>query len=138
MLAAAMGVMVGMRNAVALTPTPAWVAGRFCVIAPTRRCWCVQGERSWLMACAKVCALGQLEARYRRMRRVLRVTTFSDAKEKLGKPYSESVDTFGRKTVIWVSSQGGLTKVKSKGVSIIFDRNEKMQSVVHKSSTEAN
>ena len=29
MLAAAMGVMVGMRNAVALTPTPAWVAGRF-------------------------------------------------------------------------------------------------------------
>lgn len=75
MLAAAMGVMVGMRNAVALTPTPAWVAGRFCVIAPARRCWCVQGERSWLMACAKVYALGQLEARYRRMRRVLRVTT---------------------------------------------------------------
>lgn len=66
------------------------------------------------------------------------VTTLSDAKEKLGKPYSESVDTFGRKTVIWVSSQGGLTKVRSKGVSIIFDRNEKMQSVVHKSSTEAN
>ena len=66
------------------------------------------------------------------------VTTLGDAKEKLGKPYSESVDAFGRKTAIWVSSRGGLTKVKSKGVSIIFDRNEKMQSIVHKSATEAN
>jgi hypothetical protein len=35
----------------------------------------VEVERNWLMARAKVCALGQLEARYRRMRRVLRVTT---------------------------------------------------------------
>lgn len=34
-----------------------------------------QGERSWLIAWAKMSALGQLEARYRRMRRVLRVTT---------------------------------------------------------------
>jgi hypothetical protein len=66
------------------------------------------------------------------------ITTLSDAKEKLGKPYSESVDTFGRKTVIWVYSRGVLTTVQSKGVSIIFDRNEKMQSVVHKSSSEVN
>lgn len=35
----------------------------------------VQGERSWRMACAKMSALGQLVARYSRMRRVLRVTT---------------------------------------------------------------
>ena len=35
----------------------------------------VQGERSWLMAWAKMSALGQCEARYKRMRRVLRVTT---------------------------------------------------------------
>ena len=34
-----------------------------------------QGERNWLMACAKISELGQLEARYRRMRRVLRVIT---------------------------------------------------------------
>src|SRR5215210_7458310 len=37
--------------------------------------YAVQGERSWLIACAKMSALGQLEAKYRRMRRVLRVTT---------------------------------------------------------------
>ena len=35
----------------------------------------VQGERSWRMAWAKMSALGQCEARYKRMRRVLRVIT---------------------------------------------------------------
>jgi hypothetical protein len=35
----------------------------------------VQGERNWLIARAKMSALGQCEARYRRIPRVLRVTT---------------------------------------------------------------
>ncbi len=51
-----------------MAPTPAWVAGHFCVIARARRWLGIYGERSWLMACAKMSALGQLEARYRRMR----------------------------------------------------------------------
>lgn len=41
-------------------PTPAWVAGHSCVIAPAMRCFVVHGERSWRLACAKVCALGQV------------------------------------------------------------------------------
>lgn len=57
MLAAAVGVMVGMRNAVALTPTR---LGLRAVFVSSRRPGAagVQGERSSLMACAKVCALG--------------------------------------------------------------------------------
>ena len=35
----------------------------------------IHGERSWLIAWAKISALGQFDARYSRMRRVLRVTT---------------------------------------------------------------
>ena len=59
----------------AVTPSPTWVAGHICVIARARCCYLIYGERNWRMACAKTSTLGQLEARYRRMRRVLRVTT---------------------------------------------------------------
>ena len=56
-------------------PTPPWVAGHICVNTQARRWGLDQGERNWRIACAKTSALGQLEARYRRIRRVLRVTT---------------------------------------------------------------
>ena len=52
-----------------------WVAGRFCVNAPARL-WAERyGERSCLIACVKMSALGQFDARYSRMHRVLLVTT---------------------------------------------------------------
>jgi hypothetical protein len=59
----------------AVTLTPTWVASHICVIARARRCYLIYGERNWRMAVAKMLALGQLEARYRQMRRVLRVST---------------------------------------------------------------
>lgn len=59
MVAAAMVLIGGVRDALASAPTPAWVASRFCVIAPTRHYRVDKGQRNWLMACMKVCALGQ-------------------------------------------------------------------------------
>ena len=59
----------------ATASSPAWMAGHLGVNAQARHLSGVQGERSWFTACAKMSALGQLEAKYRRMRRVLRVST---------------------------------------------------------------
>ena len=56
-------------------PHPGLGCGPFWYQRAGQALYGVQGERSSLMACAKMSALGQLEARYRRMRRLLRVTT---------------------------------------------------------------
>ena len=52
----------------ATTPILAWVAGHFYVITRARRWLDIDGECSWLMARAKMLALGQLEAKYKRIR----------------------------------------------------------------------
>lgn len=44
-------------------PTPTWVAGHSCFIARAMRWVEAQGERNMRIACAKISALGQLEAR---------------------------------------------------------------------------
>src|SRR5690349_19433032 len=59
----------------AITPSPAWAAGLLDVIARARRWMSFYAVPSAFIACAKIGALGQLEAKYNRMRRVLRVTT---------------------------------------------------------------
>ncbi len=56
-------------------PNPGLGCGPFWYQRAGHALYGVLGERSSLMACAKMSALGQLEAKYRRMRRVLRVTT---------------------------------------------------------------
>lgn len=60
------------------------------------------------------------------------VTTFEEAREKLGKPRGTKFDENGNKIVTWMWIQAGLAGREARGVRILFDKDDKMVRITGK------
>ncbi len=96
-------------------PHPGLGCGPFLCLRAGHALYEVQGERSWLMAWAKTSALGQFEARYRRMRRVLRVIT------------AATLSSLMRKVATWATPAGRRDAVM---LSVLYDTGARAQELI--------
>lgn len=60
------------------------------------------------------------------------ITTYEEARQKLGKPRAIKVAADGSKSVTWVYAHTSLAGAESRGTRILFDKDEKMIRVASK------
>jgi len=66
------------------------------------------------------------------------VTTYEEAKEKLGKPSSVRTAADGRTAARWVHSEASVISTSAKGVTIVFDKDGKMIRIAGRSDISSN